>query len=668
MNFKLFQEAVSAQWATMQQHSMYRVAVEKDDLWNTYQAAFPEGTNPIFRERREHECNCCKQFIRAVGDCVAVINGKLTSVWDAKVSDPTYQIVALAMAKLVKGKAIVNPFLHYEPKAGTSRTFDEHMTGKAWDHFAVNIKPQFVADKVAIPTKLNAERTARELFARGCATISDQAIEEVLDLIAQGSLYRGDEPRANVIEFRKLRDEWVKLDGPARLLYEWSASKARGSVSGIRNTVIGTLLVALSEGEELEGAVKAFEAKVAPANYKRPSALVTPVMVAKAKAKIAELGLTSALERRYAIADDLTIENVLFVDRSLKIAGDVFDEITARVPVKLMSLDKVEDVSIAKFLADILPRAASIEVLFENRHAGNLVSLIAPVDATAGRLFKWGNNFSWSYHGEMADSIKERVKKAGGNVEGDLCCRLAWNNEDDLDFHMYEPDGYRIYFPVRRASSPSGGTLDVDANGADGLRQDPVENIFYAKRVTMKDGIYKLIVNQYSKRSSNNIGFEVEIDYMGQVRSFGYDKSMRSGDSVTIAQFRHSSDKGMEIIESLPQSVSSKTIWGLPTQVFHRVDMAMLSPNYWDGQGVGNQHHFFMLHGCANDGTARGFYNEFLDSRLDTERKTLEMVGSKLKPAPAKTQLSGLGFSSTQRATLTCRVKGSFNRVINITF
>ena len=56
-------------------------------------------------------------------------------------------------------------------------------------------------------------------------------------------------------------------------------------------------------------------------------------------------------------------------------------------------------------------------MLLETKHASNLVSLIAPVDPTSGRLLKWDNNFSWTYNGDMADSIKERVKAAGGAVE-----------------------------------------------------------------------------------------------------------------------------------------------------------------------------------------------------------------------------------------------------------
>jgi hypothetical protein len=94
----------------------------------------------------------------------------------------------------------------------------------------------------------------------------------------------------------------------------------------------------------------------------------------------------------------------------------------------------------------------------------------------------------------------------------------------------------------------------------------------------------------------------------------------------------------------------------------------MLSPNYWDEKAVGNKHYFFLLDGCVNDGAARGFYNEFLTPELDKHRKVFELVGSKLQMAPADQQLSGLGFSSTQRSSLVCRVKGSFTRTIKIIF
>jgi hypothetical protein len=251
-------------------------------------------------------------------------------------------------------------------------------------------------------------------------------------------------------------------------------------------------------------------------------------------------------------------------------------------------------------------------------------------------------------------------------VTGEVCCRLAWDYSDDLDFHMNEPSGYHIYFANRGFPSTSGGKLDVDAN-AGTIVPHPVENIYYERQNTMKEGLYRLSVNNYNRRS-NGVGFDVEIDILGVVTRISYDKALRAGETVNVATFEYSRKEGVKIVSSLPSTQVSKKLWGINTQDFSRVTSIMLSPNHWDGGGVGNRHHFFMIDGCANDGTARGFYNEFLKSELDPHRKVIEIVGSKMRTEQAKHQLSGLGFSSTQRNKLTVRVMGAFTRVIKVVF
>ena len=91
----------------------------------------------------------------------------------------------------------------------------------------------------------------------------------------------------------------------------------------------------------------------------------------------------------------------------------------------------------------------------------------------------------------------------------------------------------------------------------------------------------------------------------------------------------------------------------------------MLSPNYWDGQTIGNKHYFFMLDGCSNPDAVRGFYNEFLSEELRPHRKVFEALSSSMKCTPAKEQLSGLGFSSTIRNELFVKVD---NRPYKILF
>lgn len=686
LDFTKLKTAIAQQFNLLAKNDLFRADVSKDELWATYLDSFPPGTNPIYRERTEHDCSCCRQFIGAVGNAVAVIDGEIVSIWDVEVDDPAYQAVCDALARLVKSKPIDNTLLHIEKTAGADKSFEDMLGSvKTWGHFFVNIpngrngEKNFVCKGVDQGPKLSQARALHDVLYRSLTELSDDAIETVLDLIAQNSLYRGEEHKFAVSAFQKLKKQFNKLPtvaagsnfDMARDAFVWSKiSETPASVSKIRNTSIGTLLIDLSEGVELDQAVRKFESVVAPANYKRPTALVTPKMVANAKTTIAELGLTSALERRYAKLSDISVNDILFADRNTRsvLEGDVFDSIATKTPAKSKALDKVEEVSIDKFLSEIVPRAESIEVMVENRHQSNLVSLIAPVDPTSGSLFKWANNFSWSYNGDMADSIKERVKKAGGNVSGDLCCRLAWHNTDDLDFHMQEPGGYEINFTNRRTKSSNGGTLDLDANGADGMRTDPAENIYYGSRRTMREGTYHLFVHQYSKRNSTDTGFEAEIDFMGNVYSFAYEKPLKTGDRVTVAKFRYSEKGGVEMLESLPSSQASKSIWNVKTQDFQKVNVLMTSPNFWGDRGVGNKHYFFMLEGCQNDGQARGFFNEFLKEELTPHRKVIEIVGSKMRTEESVDQLSGLGFSSTQRSELLVRVKGSFTRTIKVMF
>ena len=676
MDFDKFKRAVAQQFQRMQEYDLFVADVEGDDLWTAYLSSFPEGTNPVYRKRTEHDCSGCRSFIKKAGKIVAIIDGKCETIWDIKSDvDHGYKVVADALAAKVKAVAIDNVFLTSEKTAGADKTFENIVSDvKAWEHFFIRIPAQYIAKIDDIGPKLSETRATHDVMARSLSELTTDAVETVQELIAQNSLYRGEENKFAVDSFAQLQKEFRKLKKSEQDAFVWSeVSTIPTSVARIRNTAIGTLLVSLSEGQEMEAAVRSFEAMVAPANYKRPTALVTKAQVEKAKQTIQDLGLTSALQRRFAVLQDITINNIVFADRNAKkeINGDVFDELVTTTNSK-KNFDKVEEIGIEKFLADVLPKANSLEIFVENRHTPNLVSLIAPEDPTAGQLFKWNNHFSWSYNGEMADAIKERVKAAGGSVVGDLCCRLAWEYTDDLDFHCTEPashggpgGSYEINYTNRRQKSPNGGTLDLDANGADGLRDDPAENIYYADKRQMRDGIYTLKVHNFNRRSDGK-GFVVEIEFDGQTHRIEYDKALRTKEMLEIAKIRLKNGE-FSIIESLPSTQTSKEVWGLKTQTFHRANVVMMSPNHWDGHGIGNKHYFFMIDDCQNNGTARGFFNEFLKEELNQHRKVLEMVGSKMKIS-GNDQLSGLGFSSTARNTLVCRVKGSFTRPLKIVF
>lgn len=673
MSFHNFVTVLQNHLSNMAKTGLYVVNLEKDHVWNTYLDSFPEGTNLIYKERREYDCNCCAQFIRDLGRVVTFVNGKKVTLWDVTVGG-YYQPVVDALAQLVRRAEVTDVFYHYTAKVGTEKSvvLNEDQSTKVFNHFHAVLPRAFVMAEDKIATKQNDLRGNKAVLERSLRELTIEAGETVLDLIAQNSLYRGNEQKGATETFVNLKREVASLKSiEAVEAFLWTKSVELGGFGKFRNTALGTLLEDLSEGVDLEGAVRRWEKVMAPTNYKRPTALITESMIRKAQEQIVAMGMLESLPRRYATVTDLTINNVLFADRSAKKAMNVFDDLVAANKQPRKGLKCIEEISVEEFLANVLPRAESIEVLLENRHQGNLMSLVAPVYQDAPNMLKWDNNFSWSYNGGVADSIKERVKAAGGNVDAALRVSLSWHCGDDLDLHLHEPSGAHLYFANRHSSSPNGGKLDVDMNAGSARNSvDPVENIVYPRGVSVAPGEYRIEVKNYSARDNiNPKGYETEVEVNGEVFNFASNTSPRDGQTVKVATLVVGRDGKVSFKDGIKPTKISKQVWGLDTEQFHKVDMVLNSPNHWDGQTAGNKHLFFILNGAANPEGTRGFYNEYLREDLYRDhRKVFEHLGAKMQVPASDEQLSGVGFSDTVRNDITVKVNGATTRTMKVKF
>ena len=95
----------------------------------------------------------------------------------------------------------------------------------------------------------------------------------------------------------------------------------------------------------------------------------------------------------------------------------------------------------------------------------------------------------------------------------------------------------------------------------------------------------------------------------------------------------------------------------------------MFSPNHWNGEkGVGHRHYMFMINGCVNDEGPNGFFNEFMREEFSKHKRVLEALGGRMRVAPSPSQLSGLGFSTTKRDALICKITGNFTRTLKVLF
>lgn len=679
MGFVNFRTKIQEQFASMIQDSirLFAVEVDKDEMWNLYLDSFPEGTNNIYRERREHDCSCCRQFVKHIGNVVAIKNGVVSTIWDVNIGDTTYQPVADALSAYIKSKAVENVFFSKEQRAGTSHNFELLPNGesKKWEHFYAEIPAISVERRRSIGDVQGEFRATKSVFKRSLDEISEDSLLTVLELISQNSLYRGEEWKNPLNIFLEHKRAYTALgDDRLRDLYAWEMSvKVGGAIGRIRNHSIGTLLVNISEGMELDLAVRKYEQIVAPANYKRPKAIFTQKMLEEAQRTIEELGYMTALGRRYATLDDITANNILFSnkDSAKRIAGaSIFDDMKKDVPVNPKKFSRVEEVAIADFVSSILPNAQEVELFLESRHSGNLMSLIAPQDKTSKSMFKWNNGFSWAYAGNIADStMKENVKAAGGKVDGILRFSIQWNDEDynpnDFDAHCIQPNGNTIFFGSKRDNSTT-GELDVDIITPTRGRA-AVENITWLNKSRMPRGTYQFLVNCYSNRGGRS-GFKAEIEFDGQIYSFDYNRELRHGENVYVANVEFDGET-FRLVEKLPSGVSSRDIWGLKTNQFVPVSVVCYSPNYWDEQtGVGNRHYFFMLKDCVNPERPNGMFNEYLKEDLLKHKRVFEALGSKMAVADSADQLSGVGFSSTRRGDVIVKVKGATERILKIKF
>lgn len=687
MEFKKFRDRLQNHFeSVMSDHDLFVTDIDQDEFWNLYLDSFPAGTNPMYRKRRGYDCSCCRHFLKAIGGVVYFDeNYNVHSIFEFDAQSETFQPVIDALSAYVKNHHVTDRYFSNESFLGAlcSRSLSETGSVEVYNHYFVNIPERHRNnERVKTLSAVAAEvRDTKNVFKRSLEEISMDAVDTVLELIQSNTLYKGAEWKTALVNFRQCKEKFEKLPEEKRENYCWVKAGSVGAVIGrIRNHSIGVLLTDVSNGMDLDGAVRRYEQIVAPANYKRPKAIFTKKMLEDAQRTVTDLGYMDSLPRRFATLDDISVNNVLFSNadadsRMKKTTENVFDEMLSEVKINPKKFGRVEEIGIDKFIYDVLPTANTLEAYVENRHAPNMVSLIAPVNIDAKSMFKWNNGFSWAYAGNMTDSdIRENVKNAGGKVDGVLRFSIQWNDEksfdrNDLDAHCVERfinDGTEIFFG-RKVSRITGGNLDVDIiHPGEGI--PAVENITYPSKSKMRKGKYQFYVHCYSNRGGVS-GFRAEIEFDGQIYRYEYDKPLRQGEKVDVATVTLNEDNQFSIKETLNSSVSNREIWGVHTNQFVPVSVLTYSPNYWDESSpVGHKHYFFMLKDCVNPEHPNGFYNEFLNQELTEHKRVFEMLGSKMSVADTQDQLSGIGFSSTKRNDLIVRVTGATQRVMRIKF
>lgn len=685
---------------------LFRSKLTGQQVWDLYISSFPQDSNPIFRdpESTTHNCNLCKNFLRRYGNVVAIDeNYQIVTMFD-NIESAGYTEVAAALSNVLKANGIGEVFfetftelnsLPYEScsksnttfKLGIDRNIKRYTKEEAekfgvvkpnelrtFNHLYLQLPAAFVyMESKSVESIMADYRDAKNVFLRAMETISLDTFNLVKDLIHQGSLLDGQTHLYKIEQIVPLALEFQIIPNYLRDNWAWVKSY-KLPFAKFKNELIGVLCTELAEGKELNEACQAWNKRVDPANYMKATAPITKRQIEEAQIFVEENGYVESFNRRFATIDDIRASEILHVNvgnGALKQVS-IFDGVrSTSTRHKRTEFDKVEEVSIETFMQNILPSCTSVEAFLINSHEGNMVSLTTSKVKESKPIFKWDNNYSWTFNGNLAgkSQIKEAVKNAGGRVDGVLRFSIMWSGDgidnSDLDAHCIEPNTHEIYYGDKRSST--GGNLDIDITQP--LSQMPkgaVENIIYPRVETMPNGAYKFFIHQFNSRNSK--GFKAEIEVNGELYSYEYNNPVAG--KIHIAKVTLSNGKFTinHVLVPTDGVGVSKEIYGLNTGEFHKVNLICLSPNHWEPNNVGNKHYFFMLDGANTPVSIRSFHAENLIPELATHRKVLEVLGNTTMIAPADPQLTGLGFNATVRDELIVRLQGTHKRVVKINF
>lgn len=95
---------------------------------------------------------------------------------------------------------------------------------------------------------------------------------------------------------------------------------------------------------------------------------------------------------------------------------------------------------------------------------------------------------------------------------GDVQVSLTFDQQDDVDLHVVDPNGDRVYFGNRNVAS--GGELDLDANPVCGDPHGNAENITWPEG-SAPEGTYEVYVDLFASCFPSSVNYTLTISVVG---------------------------------------------------------------------------------------------------------------------------------------------------------
>lgn len=337
-------------------------------------------------KQQEHNCHTCRRFTEKYGGLVSIDReGRIVpAAWCFDDIPETYRPAVKAIKKRLENANVTGIFV---PRGYRIETPSQ---AGAFQHMAVRILGNdFVrlGGPVSDPGRVeNAAAENYKTLRRALSEYRPEHVQTAFNILSSNSVRYVPQVRHHAEWFLSVVQEIGPVRGSRRhaLIWRCAASSPSGYCH-VCSSVLGTLLDDIKAGKALQTASKRFDDKTSPTKYQRPQTRPSDGNIDAAEKIVKEMGLESALLRRFARFDEVQTfwTPAGEPETNSSVFGCLRRGPATYEPETIMSWEK--------FQRTILPNAITIEYAANANRIGTYAALLTAVDADAPPIIKWDN-------------------------------------------------------------------------------------------------------------------------------------------------------------------------------------------------------------------------------------------------------------------------------------
>ncbi len=349
------------------------VTVPSVNLFDLYLQSLPN-------DRQHYNCRTCRRFVEVYGPLVTIdADGVLKTLLWTPQGVPAFFFHAFHnLQNTVAQSRIDTVFVNDSNQWGVPET-------KGWTHLAGCTTKVYKNPLTSAAQKMAVFKEEHGMLTRALANYQLKTIRTAITLLESGTFNRAE----HALPIAK----WFSEVYTATLHMRWRmVALAPPGYCHINATMIGSLLDDIQSHKTTTQIQAAWDRKMGPLAYRRPTAPLTTQQINRAEEVIGKMASEGSLRRRTASLSDITayIWQTAPIEKP-PILG-IFSDLRKDVKPTLRDMPKVT-MTWVKFYKNVLPYVRKLS--YCTAMSGQYYGLVAPCNPDAPKIIQWDNQVTW---------------------------------------------------------------------------------------------------------------------------------------------------------------------------------------------------------------------------------------------------------------------------------